>query len=194
MSNWYSTFSLALRCSGDVVHIAFMIDLLRGPSYPSWAPMSHRSTPTTPSAEDPNKFSFADMLELRDWAAAAVAQGWACEAQADPRRGQLWQVGNLPGGREFVTISVTGARSRRHVRIERCDGLWIVRPVWARRASVFLTLRRALEHLCGTIACGLRPPLPRVPPEGYDPRNAVPVEGAETETHVHQYGRRSVKD
>jgi hypothetical protein len=121
--------------------------------------MSHRSTPTIPSAADPNRFSLADLLELRDWAAAAVAKGWAYEAQADPRRGQHKRVGKLPGGREFVTISATGTRSHRFVRIERCDGLWIVRPVWTRRVTAFLTLRRALEDLCGTIAFGLRPPL-----------------------------------
>ena len=125
--------------------------------------MSDRSTPTTPSAKDRNRFSFADMLELRDWAAAAVAKGWACEAQADPRRGQLKRVGSLPGGREFVTISVTGARSRRHVRIERCDGLWIVRPVWTRRATVFLRFCQVSGPL-GASTLGLwRPPFRQFP-------------------------------
>jgi hypothetical protein len=138
--------------------------------------MSHRSIPTTPFAEDPNRFSFADMLELRNWAAAAAARGWTCEAQADPRRGQHKRVGKLPGGREFVTISATGTRSHRYARIERCDGLWIVRPVWTRRVTAFLTLRRALEHLCGTIAFGLRPAPPRETPGGDDLEEAVTME------------------
>jgi hypothetical protein len=106
-----------------------------------------------PSSDDPNRFSQADVLELRDWAAIAAAKGWISEPEADPLRGQMKRIGTLPGGREFVAFSITGSSRMRHVRIERGDGVWIVRPVWKRQANTrtFVTLRRALEHLCVTL-------------------------------------------
>lgn len=130
--------------------------------------MPNDNTPTTP-ADDPDHFSLADMIELRDWAEAAAAKGWTVEEQADPRHGQVERIGNLPGHGEFVSFSAARARTARHTRVERRDGTWTVRPVWVRRApvGVFPTLRRALEHLCGTIAFGLRQPLPGESPDGY---------------------------
>lgn len=148
-------------------------------SIPSTAERGHNVIHIPTTASHPNRFAFADVVELLSWARAIEGPSdFTVETEADPRRGQRDRIGTLRDGCEFVTLSTP--KRPRGIRIERRHGLWVIRHVWSNsriRGWAFPTVRRALEHLYSTIGRDLRPALPDDPPDGYPHDDGEPWYG-----------------